>query len=133
MELIIISERIHSTLDLNNKTAPSFLCASWFSCSVLTLLNRKINQIMPTKSIVFSKERPCVPLFILYCAGRNHMGPSHWICLHINPLEIPGSLPFPKSRTIPINVNKSYVEGWGKTIPHYVFLHFYFMNWSLGW
>lgn len=115
-------------IELCNKTAPFSLCVSWFPCYLATFLNSNINQITPTKSRVFSKERPCVPPFIPYCAWIKHMRPSHWIRLNIKPLKIPGIFPFPNSRTIPINVNKSYVKGWGKTIP--IMFYYIFILWT---
>lgn len=121
-------------IGLCNKTAPFSLCVSWFLCYLATLLNCKINQITPTKSRVFSKEGPCVPPFILYCAWIKHMRPFHWIRLNIKPLEKPGILFFPNARTISINVNKSYVKGWGKPFPlcFITFLFYELVSWMIN-
>lgn len=56
------------------------------------------------------------------------MRPAHWIGLNIKPLEKPGVLPFPNPLTIPINVNKSYVAGRGKTIP--IMFYYIFILWT---
>lgn len=109
-------------------SSPLSPCAPWSSCTVLALLTREINQIMLAESTVLSKERSRVSPFIVYCVWRKHRGPAHWIRPNTKPLEVPGRPSFPKSRTIPINVNQSYVEGWGKPFPF--MFHCIFMLWT---
>ena len=131
-EIIIISEFIHSALGFVIKQHPSLSVSH--GSSISPHFWTKINQITPTKSRVFSKEGPCVPPFILYCAWIKHMRPSHWIRLNIKPLEKPGILFFPNARTISINVNKSYVKGWGKPFPlcFITFLFYELVSWMIN-
>lgn len=66
---------------------------------------------------MFSKERPLCPSFYsILCLNKVH----ETLSLNWSKYKAFGNTrhpPHPNSRTISINVNKSYVEGWGKTIP----------------